>query len=88
MWSANDVAPVAKRFAGELGLREADFAACLDGGKFKTEVAAADQARRNEGIRQRPSFRIVGPNLPNGKLAAGNQSFEVFQKLIVEAGGK
>lgn len=88
LWAAGDVAPVVKGFAKELGLNEAGFAACLDGGKFKAAVTAADTARKAEGIRQRPSFKIAGPAQPTGKLAAGSQPFETFQKLIRDAGGK
>jgi protein-disulfide isomerase len=87
LWAASDAAPVVKRFAGELGLRQADFTACLDSGKFKVQVVAHDQARRDAGIRQRPSFRVVGPAQPTGRLAAGSQPFDAFQKLIRDAGG-
>ncbi len=87
LWAAGDVAPMVKGFAKELGLNAASFAACLDGGKFKAQVTAADTARKAEGIRLRPSFRIVGPVQPNGKLATGSQPFATFQRLIRDAGG-
>ena len=88
LWVASDLAPLVKQLAAELRLNQADFAACLDGGAFKAAVTAADQARRAEGIRLRPSFKIVGPAQADGRLAAGAQPFETFQKLIEEARGR
>ncbi len=87
VWNARDRPALLKSYARELGLDEAAFAACLDGGKFRAEITAQDQARRSEGIRQRPSFKIVGPAAPQGRLAAGGQALEAFRTLISQARG-
>ena len=88
LWTAQDRNALLKSYARELRLDEPAFAACLDGGKFRPEITAQDQVRRNEGIRQRPSFKIFGPAQPQGRLAAGSQSFQAFQTLIQQARGE
>lgn len=87
VWTARDRSALLKSYARELNLDEAAFATCLDGSKFRAEITAQDQVRRDEGIRQRPSFRIIGPAQPQGRLAAGGQSFQAFQTLIAQARG-
>jgi protein-disulfide isomerase len=87
-WSNADKPALARQYAVELGLDDARFAVCMNAGEFSAQITAQDQERRAAGIRQRPSFRVVGPGQPEGRLIPGAQSFATFQELIAEAAGQ
>jgi protein-disulfide isomerase len=78
VWSA-DVA-LLSGWAGELGLVPATFEACMADPAIADKVVRMEQARRDAGIRQRPSFDI------NGKLYAGALPLPGFQQAIAAAG--
>ncbi|MFH1447589.1 MAG: DsbA family protein [Candidatus Micrarchaeota archaeon] len=70
-----------KKYAGELGLVQDTFDACLDGGEKSEQVQAELKEGLNYGVQGTPSFLI------NGKLVVGAQPFEVFKQAIdVELG--
>jgi protein-disulfide isomerase len=78
VWSGND--QTMTDWAGELGLDTAGFAACMAGPEMANKVERLDQARREAGIRQRPSFDI------NGRLYAGALPLAGFQQALTDAG--
>ena len=63
-------------FAGDSGLDQAAFGACLNEGTYLDKVRAMDEMRRSQGIRRRPSFFI------NEELVTGGIPFESFVSLI------
>ncbi|RPI55589.1 MAG: hypothetical protein EHM56_05135 [Chloroflexi bacterium] len=65
-----------KALAGELGLDQAGFDACLDGGKYAEQVQADFEEGSNDGVSGTPAFRI------NGTELSGAQPFEAFQKQV------
>ncbi len=67
-----------KRYAAELGLDQAKFATCLDGGTFAGVVQADLRDGRGAGVSATPTFFV------NGRLLSGAQSFEAFQRVIDE----
>jgi protein-disulfide isomerase len=76
-WSGNqDAVNVFKSLAGDLGVDQAQFDACLDGGKYADKVAADQQEGLAAGVTGTPAFRI------NGMPLSGAQSFAAFQQLI------
>ena len=64
--------------AKKAGVKEADFKACLDSGKFKAKVDADIAEGQKIMIKSTPTFFI------NGKLISGAQPVEVFSELIDE----
>lgn len=62
--------------AGNLGLDEAKFAACLEEGRYTDKVAADYQQGLADGISSTPSFLIDGAPL------TGAQPFAAFQQQI------
>lgn len=58
------------------GADEAQFAACFDSGEKQGLVQALDQERRDNGIRQRPTFEI------NGQQLFGAVPFSTFEGAI------
>lgn len=64
--------------AKKAGVKEADFKACLDAGKYKAKVDADVAEGGALGIKSTPTFFI------NGKLIAGAQPIEVFTEIIDE----
>jgi protein-disulfide isomerase len=84
-WAAPDKVAAATKYANELDLSPDTFTTCLTEHRYADQITAQDQARRAEGIRQRPSFRIIGPGQPDGRLASGAQPFSNFEQLIAEA---
>jgi protein-disulfide isomerase len=78
IWSSSD--QTMTDWAGELGLDTAAFAACMAGPEITEKVTRLDQARREAGIRQRPSFAV------NTRLYAGALPFAGFQQALTEAG--
>jgi protein-disulfide isomerase len=73
-----------KRLAGDLGLNQSQFDACLDGGTYADRVAADYQEGVAEGVTGTPAFRI------NGVALSGAQPFAAFQEQIdyFAAGGE
>ncbi len=67
------------RHAQELSLDLADFTACLDSGRFRSQVRAETQAAIALGLRGTPGFVI------NGRTLVGALPFELFQSAIDEA---
>jgi protein-disulfide isomerase len=63
-------------FAAELGLDTAAFQSCMDEQRYAASIQAQDEARRQLGIRTRPTIDI------NGQLVVGAQSFDRFQSVI------
>jgi protein-disulfide isomerase len=64
--------------AKKAGLKEVDFKACLEAGKFKTKVDEDAAQGQKIGIKSTPTFFI------NGKLVAGAQPIDVFSEIIDE----
>jgi protein-disulfide isomerase len=84
-WSGQQDAPeLFKAMAGELGLEQAQFDACLDSGSYADKVGAHLQEGMGEGVSGTPAFRI------NGIELSGAQPFAAFQQQIeyLLAGGE
>ena len=64
--------------AKKVGIKEAEFKACLESGKFKSRVDADVAQGATLGIKSTPTFFI------NGKLISGAQPLEVFTDIIDE----
>lgn len=73
-----------KVLAGELGVDQAQFDACLDGGNYAAKVSADLQEGAAAGVTGTPAFRV------NGAAISGAQPFSVFQQQIdyFAAGGE
>ena len=67
-----------KRHAGELGMDQAAFDACLDSGRFAAQVNADLTAGQQYGVSSTPTVFI------NGRAVMGAAPFEVFDKIIRE----
>ncbi|MEM4246852.1 MAG: DsbA family protein [Candidatus Woesearchaeota archaeon] len=65
-----------KSYAGQLGLDQKKFDACLDNGEMKAEVERDFQDGTNSGIQGTPGFII------NGERVAGALPFENFKEII------
>ena len=65
-----------KSYAKEIGLDEAAFNACLDGGEKAALVQANIDAAMELGVRGTPAFFV------NGRMVAGALPFSEFQKII------
>jgi protein-disulfide isomerase len=87
-WTAEDKVAEAQKYASELDVDLGAYEACMGDHRYADLIVAQDQARRAEGIRQRPSFRFIGPGEPSGRLAAGAQPLSNFEKLIAAAAGQ
>jgi protein-disulfide isomerase len=84
-WSGQQGAEaIFKGLAGELGLEQARFDACLDGGTYAEKVGADYQEGVAAGVSGTPAFRI------NGLELSGAQPFAAFQQQIeyLLAGGE
>lgn len=68
--------PELKQHAAAIGLDQAKFDACLDGGGKKGLVDADTKAGSEAGVNGTPAFFI------NGKLLSGAQPFSEFEKVI------
>lgn len=76
-WSGNQNAEQTfKDLAGDLGLDQDQFDACLDQGKYADRVQADYQEGIAEEVTGTPAFRI------NGAELSGAQPFEAFQQQI------
>lgn len=67
-----------KRWAMEVGIDPAPFNECLDGGRYKDEVAKDLADATSVGVNGTPVFFV------NGRLLAGAHPFSTFQKVIEE----
>ncbi|WKZ27228.1 MAG: DsbA family protein [Candidatus Paceibacterota bacterium] len=65
-----------KRWAGKIGLKQNEFNACLDSGKYNEEIAKDLKDGVASGVSGTPSFFI------NGNLLVGAQPYETFQAAI------
>ncbi len=76
-WSGNPASnDVFKGLADELGLDGAEFATCLDSGKYTAAVEANLQEGVGYGVRGTPAFFI------NRELLPGAYPIEAFQQVI------
>jgi protein-disulfide isomerase len=76
-WSGKpDAVQIFKGLAGELGLDQARFDACLDSGTYTDKVTADYQEGVATGVTGTPAFRI------NGAALSGAQPFSAFQQQI------
>lgn len=67
-------------YAGEIGLDQEAFGACMVEQRYGDKIRAMDERRRSEwGVRRRPSFLI------NGRLYEGGLPFEAFAQAIQAA---
>ena len=69
-------ADVFGEMAAELGLDTAAFNSCVSEQRYADVIQAQDQARRQLGIRTRPTFDI------NGQLVVGALGFDAFNSVI------
>jgi protein-disulfide isomerase len=74
--SLQDPLATFKQFAGDLGAGQAQFDACLDGGKYADKVSADVQEGIAAGVSGTPYFLI------NGMGLSGAQPFTAFQQKI------
>ena len=65
-----------KRHAGELGLDQAAFDACLDSGRFAEQVSADLQHGQALGVQSTPTIFI------NGRAVMGAAPYEVFEEIV------
>jgi protein-disulfide isomerase len=76
-WSGNpDAEAVFKGMAGDLGLDQAQFDACLDAEKYADKVIVDYQEGTAQGVTGTPAFRI------NGAALSGAQPIAAFQQQI------
>jgi protein-disulfide isomerase len=76
-WSGKDDAvQTFEKLAGDLGLDQAEFNSCLEGGKAQAEVTAEYQEGIAAGVTGTPAFQI------NGAALSGAQPFAAFQQMI------
>ncbi|MGZ3787558.1 MAG: DsbA family protein [Bacteriovorax sp.] len=64
--------------AKKIGVKEADFKACLEATKYKAVIDSDMAEGQKLGIKSTPTFFI------NGKLVSGAQPIEVFSEVIDE----
>jgi len=65
-----------ERYAGELGMNNAELLACFDEGRYRDEVQADLEEARQFGLSGTPSFVI------NGKLLVGAYPTEDFVRIV------
>ncbi|HUM70714.1 MAG TPA: thioredoxin domain-containing protein, partial [Chloroflexota bacterium] len=75
-WSISNPATAFVRFAGELGLDEADFTACVNSNRYSSQVQADVQLGQSRGVSSTPSFFL------NEQALIGAQPTEVFNQAI------
>jgi protein-disulfide isomerase len=68
-----------KRFAGELGLDQDQFNACVDSGKYTNFVAGQTHSLQSLGVQSTPTFVV------NDQVLVGALDFSEFQKAIEQA---
>ena len=62
--------------ARQVGVDEAAFTSCYDGGDALAHIMELDRIRRERGIYSQPVFDV------NGELFYGSQSFQTFSDVI------
>ena len=67
-----------KKVAGEVGLDQAKFDACLDNGETASVVDKDVEDASAVGVRGTPAFFV------NGRMLSGAQPFERFKTIIDE----
>jgi len=67
-----------KRHAGELGMDQATFDACLDSGRFAAQVNANLREGQEDGVSSTPTVFI------NGRSVMGAAPYAVFEQIIEE----
>ena len=72
-----------KKWAGELGLNQANFDACLTSGKYESKVSEQQQRGLSVGVRGTPGFVVLTED--GDQLISGAQPFAVFQSVIENA---
>ena len=77
LWAAD--AATVSTFADELGLDGAALAACIDDPATVARVEQIDQARRDAGIRLRPTFDV------NGAIYQGAVPFQTLAQILTQA---
>jgi protein-disulfide isomerase len=76
-WSGQqDAEDTFEKLAGDLGLDQAQFAACLDAGTYLDRITVDYQEGVAAGVTGTPAFRI------NGAAVSGAQPFSAFQQQI------
>jgi protein-disulfide isomerase len=76
-WSGNPAAAaIFKTYAGELGLDQAAFDACLDSGRYAAAVQSDLTEGAGFGVSGTPAFFI------NGQPLSGAQPYQVFEQVI------
>ncbi len=65
-----------KSYAGKLGLKQAQFDSCLDGGKYTQKVTTQAAAAQASGITGTPGIYV------GNQLVRGAYPFSTFQQLI------
>jgi protein-disulfide isomerase len=76
-WSGNSNAvQVFKALAGDLGVDQTQFDACLDGDKYAAKISEDQQQGIADGVTGTPAFRI------NGAAISGAQPLATFQEQI------
>ncbi len=82
-WSGKaDALETFKQIAGDLGLAQAQFDTCLDGGSYADKVLADYQEGVSEGVDSTPAFRIRRSEEVRGSPLSGAQPFAAFQQQI------
>jgi protein-disulfide isomerase len=82
-WSgAADAQAVFKKLAGDLGVDQAKFDACLDGGTYADKVMADYQEGIAAGVQSTPSFLISHTGEAAASPLTGAQPFSAFQEQI------
>lgn len=81
-WSnATDIVPVLKQYAADLKLNTGTFATCLDGGKYKDEVAKDMADGSASGVNGTPGFWVLGPDGKTQQIS-GAVPYAQFQQAI------
>lgn len=78
LWQAGEAGMA--DYAVELGLDRDAFSACMADPAILAKAERMDQARRDAGIRRRPSFDI------NGRLIEGALPLAGFEQAFADAG--
>jgi protein-disulfide isomerase len=66
-------------YSTRLGLNRAEFAACLEAGRYRAAVSNDMSEGLSLGVRGTPTFFV------NGRRLVGSQPFEVFREAVQDA---
>ena len=81
-WSnAADVVPTLKQYAADLKLNTSAFDSCLDGAKYKDEVAKDMADGSASGVNGTPGFWVLGPSGKSQQIS-GAVPYANFQQAI------